>query len=161
MAPARFRPSSKTVGLVEVRFFILLLLLIAGVRGGAPAHAEPPPVLYFKATGITDRILIEWETAYELNVEAFCVQRSLHGGSDFVRIADCLPAKGGIEGASYSLIDTDVVRGTVYYYRLEALDRDGGSHIIAITAVRATGLTCLCSSPSPLRLILSGRIAIA
>jgi protein-disulfide isomerase len=132
---------------------ILLLALIIGAFWGAPVQSQGAvSLLYFKATAVTDHVLIEWETAVELNVVAFCVQRSLQSGGGFLRIADCLPAKGdGISGASYSLIDTDVVQGTMYYYRLEVVGSDGASEIMATAPARVgyrTYLPLLIAQPS-------------
>ena len=104
--------------------------------------------LYFRATDTDDHhILIEWETAVEQNVVAFCVQRSLLSGGGFLRIADCQPSKGYLlEGARYSLIDIDVVQGTRYYHGLEVV---GSDHIPRLSRLplhmcpTPTELTCL------------------
>ena len=118
---------------------IFLLALIAGALGRAPVQAQGAVhLLYFRAMGATDHVLIEWETAVEQNVVAFCVQRGLPSGGGFVRIADCQPKMGdAVSGANYILIDTDVVLGTVYYYRLEIVGSDGVSEIIATASARA------------------------
>ena len=139
MVPAHSRPASSSRRfLSKFVSFILLLALITGASGGAPAEAQGVALLYFTATYIPGQMQIKWETATEVNVEAFCVQRSLQSGGGSVRIADCLPATDNpIEGASYSLVDTDVVRGTIYYYRLEVVGSGGASEIIATASARA------------------------
>ena len=145
MVPAHPHPSSS-----NRRFwskfvsFIFLLALIAGAFGGAPVEAQGVALLYFTATYIPGQMQIKWETATEVNVVAFCVQRSLQSGGGFIQIADCQPNMGdAVSGASYSLIDTDVMRGTIYYYRLEAVGSDGASEIIATTSARASYRTYL------------------
>jgi ABC-type sugar transport system substrate-binding protein len=106
-------------------------------------------LLYFKATAVTDQILIEWETLYELNVAGFNVQRSQQENGDFVQIGDIRPAEGdAFTGARYSLIDTDVVQGTVYHYRLEAVYRDGTRDIIATACTCRTYLPLVFAQPS-------------
>ena len=159
MVPAHSRPlsSSRRIWLKFVSLVFLLAVITNALRG-APVQAQGAvALLYFRATGVTDHVLIEWETATELAVAGFCVQRSLQAGTGFVQIADCQPAKGdGITGASYSLIDTDVVRGTIYYYRLEVVGSGGVSAIIATVSARAGYRTYLplVLKPVPLRPIV-------
>ena len=108
MVPAHSRPpSSNRRFLSKVVSLIFLLLLIPSAFGGAPAHAQPPLLLYFKATAVTDHILIEWETASELDVVGFQVQRSLQEDGGFVQIGDTRPAEGDISrGARYTRLCT-------------------------------------------------------
>src|SRR5512137_1550386 len=69
-------------------------------------------------------ISIEWETATEVNHAGFYVLRSESKFGEYIQINDALiPAEGSdTEGAVYFYEDTDVNPGSVYWYRLEAID---------------------------------------
>ena len=158
MVPAHSRPlSSSRRFLSKFVSLIFLLAVITSALGERRYKLKVWALLYFTATDVPDQVLIEWETATEVNVVAFCVQRSLQSGGGFVQIADCQPKMGdAISGASYSLIDTDVVRGTIYYYRLEVVGSGGVSAIIATVSARAGYRTYLplVLKPVPLRPIV-------
>lgn len=83
----------------------------------------------FRAEGLEDHVLLEWETASEIDNAGFYLWRTETEYAEYVRITDYLiPAEGGpIQGATYAYEDFDVVPGLTYYYQLEDIDYDGVS----------------------------------
>jgi len=83
----------------------------------------------FAAQAGSDQVTLTWETASELDNEGFNLWRSQAADGGYARINIALiPAEGSADtGASYSYTDADVVRGALYYYRLEDIDIHGVS----------------------------------
>lgn len=83
---------------------------------------------YFRASSQPDGILIEWETSSESNSSGFYILRSLSQDQDYTRINIFFLSDSEVgEGVFYSYLDETVVPGTIYYYKLEAIDLDGSS----------------------------------
>jgi hypothetical protein len=77
----------------------------------------------FTATAQEDSILIEWETATEIDNAGFYVTRATDPQPPYPDISGFIPAEGsGVIGAEYQFVDDDVTVGTEYYYILEAVD---------------------------------------
>ena len=75
-------------------------------------------------------ILVEWETATELETASFRLYRDLAASGPWTedKIVDEQPGQGdGITGATYSFSDGDVEAGKKYYYLLEEIDNSGKS----------------------------------
>jgi len=84
----------------------------------------------FTATGGDGQILIEWETASEIDNVGFNLWRSTSEAGDCARLNDLLipsQALGSVIGAYYCYTDSDVINGTPYYYKLESIAADGSS----------------------------------
>ncbi len=83
----------------------------------------------FRAKGLADRVLLEWETATEVNNAGFHIWRALAGSGSYDRITGSLiPAEGGPSwGAAYTYNDQDVKSGRTYNYKLEDIDYSGVS----------------------------------
>jgi subtilisin family serine protease len=108
--------------------------------GGAPTAVQ---VASFEATGGQGAILVEWETASEIDVIGFNIHRAETANRPEVRLNETLvpsEALGGPMGAKYAFSDEGVVGVTTYYYWLEAVGTDGGStlHGPASAASQAT-----------------------
>ena len=73
------------------------------------------------------RVIVAWETASEVEVAGFAVQRAeAHAGPFEPLPGPVLPARGDpLTGAAYRVEDRDVAWGRTYYYRLEEVARDG------------------------------------
>ena len=84
------------------------------------------------ATAQTDgTILVEWETATELDTASFRLYRGLSRERSMAedKIVDEQPAQGdGTTGATYSFSDDDVEAGKTYYYLLEEIENNGTTH---------------------------------
>lgn len=83
----------------------------------------------FSATGRMKSVLLEWETASEIDTAGFHLWRSKAAAGDYSRITDqIIPSEGGASwGATYSFEDVAVVYGGTYYYYLEDIDWEGVS----------------------------------
>lgn len=115
----------------------------AGLMTGAPYVLQggfwfggliPSPVELsaFEAVPLPRAILFTWRTSFEFDHLGFHVERSTQADEDWVRVSS-----GLIEPpAPYQFVDTRVSPGTTYLYRLEALDRAGGSEIFGPVAAR-------------------------
>ncbi|MEN8219058.1 MAG: Calx-beta domain-containing protein [Pseudomonadota bacterium] len=92
-------------------------------------------LLDFTATALETEILLEWQTATELDNAGFRIWRATGEGwkygdySTVIILNDqqLIPANGGSSGASYSYIDDNVESGLTYYYLLEDIDNLGVS----------------------------------
>lgn len=88
-------------------------------------HATPE---FFEANSDWD-IILDWETATELDNAGFYIQRSDSQGGTYTRISPFIPSEADdpLEGAFYLWIDEDVIEGTTYWYKLEAIDLNQNS----------------------------------
>jgi len=133
-----------------LRKFISRLLFISLLTIFGFQVAKAAIDLYeFKATPLSDSILIEWETASEFNNAGFFVTRRSNPNNPFEPISTFIVAEGnGPIGARYEFSDDDVSVGILYYYVLEDVDT---SQIVVthgpITAmIEDPGIT---STPTP------------
>ena len=84
----------------------------------------PVDLLSFSAKGQKSSILVEWETANEINNQGFEIQRSDHPARGFEKVG-WSDANGGSFEQKYNFEDQKIVAGVVYYYRLKQIDQDG------------------------------------
>lgn len=99
----------------------------------------PIELTRFSATAARDHILLNWETAAELNNAGFEVQRSSNDGRDFSTIAWIEGAGTTQESKTYVYKDFDVKPGVRYTYRLMQLDFDGASTASPVVSATLTG----------------------
>ena len=91
---------------------------------GDPAMRLPQVMSAVAQTDGT--ILVKWVTATEFDTVAFRLYRAQASDGPWDTIVDAQPAQGnGTTGATYTFLDTDVARGTTYYYLLEDISQDG------------------------------------
>ena len=83
----------------------------------------------FTATALENHVILEWETASEIDTAGFHLWRSETNGGEYARITDYLiPAEGSPSwGAEYEYDDLDVEPGRTYFYKLEDIDYSGDS----------------------------------
>ena len=74
----------------------------------------------------TAQIEIEWVTETEFETAGFNIYRGLTADGPFEQVNNrLLPSDGdAAHGANYSFIDSNVVAGQTYYYRLEEVEYD-------------------------------------
>jgi len=90
-------------------------------------HGNPTAITLsrFEATPVDNAILLEWETAQELNNAGFNLYRSESFDGPWAQLNTTLiPPQypGSVLGGVYEWLDTLVRPGNVYYYRLEDID---------------------------------------
>ncbi len=90
-------------------------------EGGYNGSSLPVSLLGFAANKSGSAVQLQWQTANELNIAHFIIERSSNGNS--FSAMGTLTAKGS--GAnSYSFTDKAPLSGT-NYYRLQSIDKDG------------------------------------
>ena len=95
----------------------------------------------FKATPSEGAIIIEWETASELDLWSFDITRAETPEGPRARLnEDVIPsqAPGSVLGNSYEYSDLKVVPGQVYYYWLEAVDGSGQATVYGPVSAAAS-----------------------
>ena len=112
--------------------------------------AAPLPVelSYFTGKAVQDGILLEWQTATELNNDYFELQYS-DNGRDF-SVLDKIKGRGtSFEPQNYAYLQENVQNG-IYYYRLQQFDFDAESEFSNIIIVRKdNGKVGLTLYPNP------------
>jgi hypothetical protein len=117
------------------------------VIDGPPSAVE---LARFEAAAQEDGILLEWETASELDNLGFNLYRSTALNGDYVQLnAALIPAQnpGAVFGGIYTWVDEDVTPGVTYFYKLEDVDIYG-----VATLHGPVQATALASGPSAVSL---------
>ncbi|KAI9432305.1 hypothetical protein F5148DRAFT_1295778, partial [Russula earlei] len=99
------------------------------------ALALPLTLTSFTATPATGNVLLNWQTANEINTAQFNIQRSTDG-SNFITLSK--EAAIGAGNNSYSYTDdlvTLMPSVPVVYYRLQMVDKDGSSTYSQVASV--------------------------
>jgi hypothetical protein len=115
--------------------FTLVAVVLSGqvvsARSASPNFVGPTIVglAYFTAIPAEGGILVAWETASELNMAAFNVFRSTASDGEYIQLnQEPIPVQGGdTGGAVYQWLDTTAQSGSFYYYKLQIVDRSGGT----------------------------------
>ena len=78
----------------------------------------------FTANCVEENVKVMWVTGSELDNAGFNIHRNELEDGEYIRINDELISAQGNEnaGANYSYIDSDVVMGRTYFYKLEFVD---------------------------------------
>lgn len=88
----------------------------------------PVDLTGFNATPIDEGIFLEWAVSRVSGVNSFKVHRSANGRDGYyVLLSDESLRSSGNETVYYSYLDTDVIPGTLYHYKLEAIETGEGN----------------------------------
>jgi hypothetical protein len=123
-----------------IGFLLLLALAPAGVRASVT-------LVSFEALPEETLVRVTWETASEVDLVGFYVQRAPTENGTYTRISPIIPATGGMMGALYEHVDADVSPGDTLYYRLETLEVTGYSELFG--PISATLPVAATSTPQP------------
>jgi hypothetical protein len=85
---------------------------------------------YFKATGVLNQVVLEWQTASELTTVGFNLYRAESAAGPFTQKLNSamIPGlMGSPVGKTYTFNDTGVSAGKTYYYQLEGISSTTGS----------------------------------
>jgi hypothetical protein len=111
----------------------------------------PVELAHFGAAGEPGRIVLDWEVAWEQDLLGFHVQRSGERDGHYARLGTELIRSGG--NRNYRFADNTVEAGRLYFYTLEALDRDGTSRrfgpISAVAGAPPRRVALHQNSPNP------------
>lgn len=115
--------------MISLRRWVILLLSIYILVFPLPVNGQAAITLVsFSATGRTNNIIIEWETATEFNNAGFFIWSSDSQDGVYNPISDFIESKGdGVTGAIYGFIDIDVEPGVTKFYKLEAIELNQNS----------------------------------
>jgi hypothetical protein len=100
-------------------------------------------VILFALSGCTAPVRVEWTTETEMNTAGFNLYRGESADGPFdVKVNDQLipPAADPLTGGKYQYVDKAARAGVTYYYRLEEVERNGGTNHFGPISVRAGGL---------------------
>ena len=98
-------------------------------------QALPVSMLNFECLMLNERqVKVSWETANEINVDHFNVQRSLDGVT--FGTVGMVKAKGAGKYSLTSNPSTPLKMGATYYFRLEVVDRNGALSYSEIKQLR-------------------------
>jgi len=95
----------------------------------------------FEAAAQAEGILIEWETATEMDNLGFNLYRSTAVDGEYIQLNEALiPAQnpGAVFGSVYTWLDEGVTPGVTYFYKLEDVDIEGNTTLNG--PVQATAL---------------------
>jgi len=84
---------------------------------------------------------LEWETEREVNSDKFIIERRYEHDQNFSSIAEMKAAGQSTDRMDYEILDYNIPKEGLYYYRLKQLSTDGQSfvsQIIAIDVIRST-----------------------
>ena len=126
---------------------ILILPLLIGVVETARAAVT---LVSFTATGMDGYILVEWETATELDNAGFFVQASDQQYGTYSRISEFIFTESdGLTGATYPYPDYDVTPGVVKWYKLESVSNSQISELTGpISAIEGVATANVTSTPT-------------
>jgi hypothetical protein len=111
--------------------------------------AQPLPVnlISFRAQRNGRVNLLNWNTAQEVNISRFVIERSADGGR-FAEIGE-VTAQGNYSGErQYSFTDVSPNSG-LNYYRLKSVDRSGAQKLSDIRMVKNSGTASVGVYPNP------------
>ena len=97
----------------------------------------PVELSYFDAYAADKKVILEWQTAREINNDFMLVERSTDG-REFVKIGRVEGSGSTSEEQAYSFTDSSPVKG-YNYYRLQQFDFDGTQTTFGPVAVRFNG----------------------
>jgi len=115
----------------------------------------PIELLHFRATGQAEKVLLNWETATEVNCRGCEIQRAANG-QDFATIGWLNGLGNQSQGAQYQYTDENLSGSDKWYYRLKAVDVDGTFEFSEIQSVQLETIAGkLQLQPNPFREVLS------
>jgi hypothetical protein len=97
----------------------------------------------FAASGCAAPVRVEWSTETEMNTAGFNLYRGESADGPFdVKVNEQLvaPSADPMTGGKYQYVDKTARPGITYYYRLEEVERNGGTNNFGPISVRAGGL---------------------
>jgi hypothetical protein len=100
-------------------------------------------IIVLALSGCAAPVRVEWTTETEMNTAGFNLYRgeSADGPFDVKVNAQLIPpAADPLTGGKYQYVDQTARAGVTYYYRLEEVERNGGTNDFGPISVRAGGL---------------------
>lgn len=119
--------------------FTVVCVIVYLIALFGPANAAVTLVSFAAKAGI-DEVLLDWETATELDNAGFYIRRSNSQSGPFSRVSPFIPSEGDpLIEANYLWVDDTVVNGTTYWYQLESVDLSQNSEFYGpVSAIPGT-----------------------
>lgn len=123
-----------------LRLLLALIMIPALLFGLVEMARASVTLISFTATGMNGYILIDWETATELDNAGFYVQASNQANGSYSRISEFISSESdGSTNTTYSFRDNSITPGVVKWYRLESYSTSQTSEFTdPISAVSST-----------------------
>lgn len=125
---------------MKFKFTLVLLTLLIGFFVTTVSAAVT--LVYFTAETVDRKVILEWETASETDMQYFIVLRSNQENGNYTQVSGFIYTQGSsMSGLIYQYIDSDVLLNQTYFYKLEAVDYDYQSQFfgpVSITVRLAT-----------------------
>jgi hypothetical protein len=139
--------SSAGQKLHQLMILLPLILILPLLIAQADRARAAVTLISFTATGREGYILVEWETASELDNAGFFVQASNQELGSYTRIGEFIFSQGdGLTGATYSYSDAAVTPGVVRWYKLESVANNQTSELSAPASAVASQLSTTATS---------------
>jgi hypothetical protein len=123
-------------------FKLLILPILLIITISVEMVSAAVTLVDFTAQTINLKVILEWETASETNMQYFVILRSDQYDGNYTQISDFIFTQGSAEsGLTYQFTDSNVIQNKTYYYKLEAVDFDYRTQSfgpISITVLSAT-----------------------
>ena len=104
---------------------VLLLVLLISLAFISETVFAAVTLVDFTAQTIDLKVILEWETSSESDMQYFVVLRSNQENGEYTQKGDFIYTQGSSEsGLLYQYVDTNVIINKTYYYKLEAVDND-------------------------------------
>ncbi|MCS6907753.1 MAG: hypothetical protein RML93_07725 [Anaerolineales bacterium] len=111
----------------HLRYNACVLNSVAKIFHFAVAVAGVFIALYGMSRYRNPQVVIEWETATEVDTVGFNLYRAAQPEGPYQKLNPSIipSSSAALEGGSYHYIDANVMPGRVYYYQLEDIDDQG------------------------------------
>lgn len=137
------RSGTPSIRIRHVFAFIILALVMIHAFSAPPARAAVT-ISSFRAQAQGNQIRVTWTTATENNNAGFNILRSNSAGGGYAKIGGLIPSQeclGCIIGIDYSYTDSAAATGQTYYYKLQSVDRFGGTENFGPVSAMIGGAT--------------------
>ena len=117
------------------------------VTYAAPPCVLPVELVNFEAVCKTEKVLVNWEVASQVENHHFSIERTIDG-INFETIGTITDAGNSHQSSKYSFVDESPVHG-LSYYSLKQYDHQGQMKELALTAVQCSEIEKINASPNP------------
>ena len=91
---------------------------------------------YFNGTSVDNSVVLEWETIFEPDLDGFFILRSNQSSGSFSRLSNFIYSQGSEDsGLVYQYIDSNVLNGQLYFYKLEIIHSNNDSETFGLISV--------------------------
>lgn len=130
----------KSMNRIRSCFLTFLMSVMSLVLVGAAIAAPSLSVTlnYFRGESVAEGAHLEWQTSTELDTAGFRISRATNAGGPFQELGEIgfIEARGGpVSGDTYEALDTTVVSGLTYWYRLIEIEQNSNEHVLRTATV--------------------------